>query len=284
VDSSRLLASGMSLTFHSADRANGIFLSALPVIEQVTGQICRRNRVRATDADEFASRVRFALIENDCEVLRQYDRRGSLRAYLVIVIGRLFYDYRCEEWGRWRPSAEALRCGKTAIELEKLIERDGWSFDQAVEILRSHPEITESAAELYRLYVRLSPSRSPVRKVPERAAANVPSSQPLAHDAVLLVERAQKRKKIRAELDAACAVLSAEERLLIQLRIHDGLSVSRIAIALSRPQKRLYRTFQCLYEMLRQRLRAAGITASDIDEYFADIESGHDLDSPEVAS
>ncbi len=54
------------------------------------------------------------------------------------VVQRLFLDHRNRQWGKWRPSAEAKRRGPLAILLERLVVRDGWTFEQAVETLRTN--------------------------------------------------------------------------------------------------------------------------------------------------
>ena len=47
-----------------------IFLAELPRIERVIGATCRRHRLRAEEAEEFASTVRLKLIADDYAVLR----------------------------------------------------------------------------------------------------------------------------------------------------------------------------------------------------------------------
>src|SRR5688572_24759125 len=54
-----------------SDEAN--FLAALPVIDDVTGQVCRRHRLSPTESDEFRSDVRLHFIERNYEVLRKFE-------------------------------------------------------------------------------------------------------------------------------------------------------------------------------------------------------------------
>src|SRR5215510_1984357 len=86
-----------------------LFLASLPVIDDITGQVCRRHRLSAAEADDFRSEVRLHFIDRDYEVLRRFEQRSSLPTYVTVVIQRLFLDYRNRLWGKWRPSADAKR-------------------------------------------------------------------------------------------------------------------------------------------------------------------------------
>src|SRR5438067_6487981 len=106
-----------------------LFLSSLPVIDDVTALVCRRHRLSGAEAEDFASEVRLHFIARDSDVLRRFEGRSTLRTFLSVVIHRLFLDYRNRLWGKWRPSAEARRLGPTAILAERLVSRDGWTFE-----------------------------------------------------------------------------------------------------------------------------------------------------------
>ena len=117
------------------------FLEALPVIDDVTAQVCRRNRLNATESDEFRSDVRLHFIERNYEVLRKFEGRCALATYVNVVVQRVFFDWRNRMWGRWRPSTEARRLGPAAILLERLVTRDGWTLDQAIETARVNHKV-----------------------------------------------------------------------------------------------------------------------------------------------
>ena len=106
-----------------SDEAN--FLAALPVIDDVAAQVCRRHRLNAGEADDFKSEVRLHFIERNYEVLRKFEGRCTLSTYVNVVVQRVFLDYRNRMWGRWRPSTEARRLGPTAMLIERLVTRDG---------------------------------------------------------------------------------------------------------------------------------------------------------------
>src|SRR5256885_10549223 len=61
------------------------FLASLPVIDDITGQVCRRHRLHGAEADDFRSDVRLHFIERDYEVLRKFEGRSSLATYVNAV-------------------------------------------------------------------------------------------------------------------------------------------------------------------------------------------------------
>src|SRR5438105_2487166 len=114
-----------------------LFSTNLPLVERVIAGVCRRAGLRDADAEDFASVAKLALIEDDYAILRGYEGRAPLGAFLTVVVQRML----SREWmrlrGRWHPSAEAERCGAAAVLLEKLTVRDGRSLDEAVDIVRA---------------------------------------------------------------------------------------------------------------------------------------------------
>jgi len=244
------------------------FLAQLPVVERVTARICRRDHLRDTEAEDFASEVKLHLIQNDYEVLRRFQGRSSIQTYLTVVIQRLFVNYRNRIWGRWRPSADAVRLGPLAILLERLVSRDGWSFEEAQEQMRANHGVAQTREALYALWTGLSPSAAR-RFVPEDAAAEVPSAEPSPDDNVLRAERNFVRHRVRAALDRARRALTAEERLLVRMQYDDGYTINEVAITLHMKPKPLYRTFERLRARLKASLIADGVSASDVRMLFA---------------
>jgi len=91
--------------------AEELFRANLALVERVIGVVCRRAGLRDADAEDFSSTVKLALIENDYAILRGYEGRAPLGAFLTVVVQRML----SREWmrlrGRWHPSAEAERRG-----------------------------------------------------------------------------------------------------------------------------------------------------------------------------
>src|SRR5437868_15414339 len=114
----------------AGQRGAALFESELAVIDRVTAFICARHHLSAADSDDFSSHVKLKLIEDNYAVLGSFEGRSSIRTFLTIVVERLFLDYRTSAWGKWRPSAAAKRGGATALLLEQLLTRDGYSFEE----------------------------------------------------------------------------------------------------------------------------------------------------------
>ena len=243
-----------------------LFLSYSPIIDSVVANLCRHHHLRISEAEDFTSFVRLALLQRDSDVLRQHTGSGSAVAFLRVVIGRLLYDFRCEQWGRWRPSAAARRCGAVAVLLERLLIRDRLTLEEAVETVCANHGVREDREELWRLGVTLTPRQVRSRPVPEEAARDVASDDPTPDLALVRQERAVTRDRIVSALRRIRQSLAAEEQLILKMRIDDGLPVSRIAATLHLNQKKLYTTIDRLYTEIRKKLGREGISAENVDE------------------
>ena len=250
-----------------------LLLANLHVVDGVIRFVCQRQRVSATEAEEFASEVKLRLVDNDYDVLRRFQQRSSLRTYLSVVIQRMFLDYRNRLWGKWRPSAEALRLGPVAVRLERLIVREGYGFDQAYEVLRINEGVTLGQSELADIAARL-PSRTRPTLVGEELLESVPGHDDLP-DAELGSENARANSlRIRRALAPAMRELADQDRLILRLRFQDGLAVADIARALNLDQKPLYRRLEALLRRLREALEAQGIDGPTV----LDVISRKDVD------
>lgn len=251
------------------------------LIDAVIGTIARRHHLSADDRDEFAGHTRLRLLEDNEAILKKFEGRSSLRTYLVTVIGRLFLDYRVANWGRWRPSAQARRLGPTAIELERLTVRDGRSYDEAESMLRTNHQVPETAKELADLYAQLP--HQPRRKfVDDGALAGMAS--PAGDGDQRLTEQEHRKHAARTmeTLNRVMAELPDQDRLILQLRYKDGLTVATIARMLGLDQKPLYRRLETLLKSLKVRLEAEGITAAEVIEWLGNpaVTSEEDDDPP----
>jgi RNA polymerase sigma factor for flagellar operon FliA len=255
-----------------------LFLENLPVIDHVTTQICRRHRLSAAETDEFRSDVRMHFLERDCDVLKQFEGRSSLPTYLTVVIQRLFLDRRNRLWGKWRPSAEARRLGPTAILLERLVTRDGWSAEQALEILRTNHgvAIDDTLRALCDKMTRKAPSR---QFVGPDEADDMPPSNLQADANVLRAEQDFLAKRVQTALDRARQALGPDERLILKMRFEDGMTVSNIARALHLDQKRLYRTLDGILSRLGESLIRDGVSKEDVGALFASLAPGTDRET-----
>lgn len=257
--------------FMNVSEARRLYLRELPTIEAIVRFACRR-RGAGMDEEDFASIVKLKLIEDDYAVIRKFGGRSSFRTYLTIVIQRFLLDQRVREWGRWRPSAEAKRLGGLAITLERLLHRDGLTFEEACVVLEARtPQPSRSALEI--LAVRLpEPRRRPMH-----------SGEPKEGDATLdasVVERPvfqRDREEIADHairvLEDAISRLEAEERLILRLRYQEELTTVEVARSLGTTRKHLQRRIRRLLDVLRDALEARGLdrgTAWDLVEHGAE--------------
>src|SRR5205807_2076472 len=114
-----------------------VFEEHLLMAEEIIRRICNRHRLSQEEAEDFHSFALLKLIEDDYARLRSFQGRSRLKTFLTVVLHRLLLDYRVQKWGKWRPTAEVRDLGKTAVELDRLLSRDGQTLENAVEILRS---------------------------------------------------------------------------------------------------------------------------------------------------
>lgn len=239
-----------------------IFRDNLPLLDRVIGRVCRRAALYGADAEDFASAVRLALIEDDYAILRRWEERSSLATYLTVIVQRMLADERIRTGGRFRPSAEAKRLGETAVVLERLVLREGRSLEAALPLARAvDPSLTTTAAAS--LLAKL-PEREPrVREVEldEVTIETRPGGEPAdrrAHDAEVQRVSGKASRAVREVL----AAQSLEDRTLIRMHFGRGMSIADCSRMLRLPQRPLYRRLESLMQRLRRALTAAGVDAS----------------------
>lgn len=260
----------------------------LALVGRVVAFACRRYRFDPDDAEDFASIVNVKLVENEYRILRSYEGRSALATFLSIVIQRWALDYRIHEWGKWHPSAEAKRMGAVAVDLEQLLHRDGRSIEEALPFLAAkHAGITLES--LQKIAAAL-PQRAPKRHdVPVEEAD--PVSAPVdIEDQARGDDRRRTADRLAALMRDAIANRSGDDRLILQLRFEQGMTVAQIARALQRDQKLLYRRIErCLGE-IRAEIVAGGVGPADVldlvgrDDTFLSFDLGKDGPRPSMKS
>lgn len=245
-----------------------LFLSQLPDIERVIRWVSARHSLRGADAEDFASAVKCRLIESDYEVLAKFEGRASFRTYLTVVINRFYLDFQVQRFGKWRTSAEARRLGPVAVSLERLMFRDGLTFDEACGVLGTDHRLSESRDALYEMSLRL-PQRN--RRAPASFAAEPNRPLPAASEP----ERAERQAlagRISAVIRATLAGLSARERLFLRVHLVEGLTVARVSRLLGIDQKALYRRKDQIFKEMRAQLERESIGAADANELLSAID------------
>lgn len=252
--------------------AEELFLRELPLIEKVIGSSCRRGGLDRSEAEDVTGAIRLKLIENDYRVVRGYEGKSSLATWLTVVVQRFLIDYRNHRWGKWTPSAEATRLGACAVQLEKLLHRDGRSFEEACAILVEDGRFQTTRDELESMAARL-PRRLPrpttqsleecegARNI---AAGESPEERLFAREKEALGVAASKT------LDESIGAMDPEDRLLLRMRFDDEMSVAQIARSTGQEQRRLYYRLERLALSLRQALAAAGIDDAGMSELLRD--------------
>src|SRR5688500_5536949 len=211
-------------------------------IGAIVRQVARRHRLSPDDAEELRGVVWLRLLDRDCAVVRKFRGESAFSSYLTLVISRMCLDWCAAEWGRWRPSAEARRLGAVAIELERLTTRDGLTFDEACESIRTTRRATVSQGELERLRARL-PARARRTRVSDRALLSLPvPDQRVGDDQSDLLEIVQR----------AVEVLSARDRYVIVRRFHHRWTAGAVAAELGIATKVVYRIQERAIRQLRQ--------------------------------
>ncbi|HEY6141708.1 MAG TPA: sigma-70 family RNA polymerase sigma factor [Thermoanaerobaculia bacterium] len=241
------------------------FVQNLDLINRIVAFVCRRNHLDPAESDEFSSHVRLKLLEDDYAVLRKFEGRSSLSTYLTTVIQRLFFQYRVQLWGKWRPSAEAKRLGEKAITLERMLTRDDYTLAEAIATLTTGKDPLYTRAEIEALYLRL-PSRQPRPVlVPEIAAPDI-AAPAAADDGVMQQHRECTARAVSHAIDNAIESMDSQDKVILQMRFWHGSKVPEIAAALHVDQKKLYKRIDHLIGGLRVALEGAGIARDDIGD------------------
>lgn len=236
-----------------------LLLSRLPVIENVITAICRRKGMSADAVEEFAAEVRYRLVKDDYAILRAFAGRSRFETYIAAVLHRLLLDYRNHEWGKWHDSAEAVRLGQVAIDVERCIHRDGRSIDETLVLL--HDRYTElTRIEIEQLLVRLPP-RTRRTRVDLDEAGELPAA-PERHD----VTRSETAARISAAVRSFIDGLPEDDQLILRLRFDADMTVAEIARSMRLDQPLLYRRLYKHYRDLREVLARAGLGARDVED------------------
>jgi RNA polymerase sigma factor for flagellar operon FliA len=242
-----------------------LFLANLPATERILSALARRYALPSDAAEEFSAWTKLRLIENDYAILAKFRGESSLPTYLTVVLTMLFREYRVREWGRWRPSAAALRGGSLAIRLETLVNRDGMPVVEAGQLLRTSGETTLSDRELAGIASQF-PMRTPLRPVQAIEPPKEIAGSARAEELVESTEAAAEASAAKRALDHALEALPLEDRLIVRMHYLESMSIADIARGLKLPQKPLYRRLERALSVLRAGLERAGISREHVRE------------------
>jgi RNA polymerase sigma factor for flagellar operon FliA len=240
------------------------FESHLALIDRIVATVCRRARVYGADAEDFASNVKVALMENDFAILRRYEGRAPLAAFLAVVIQRLFIDQRTQALGRWHASRDAERIGEPAVLLEVLLSRDHRTLDEALPIVQ-RLDCTLTRAQLEEMAARLPRRTFRPRAVELDEEAAIPAHE-TADQRVIDAERERISHETSRVIRETLEDMSLEDAMILRFRFGSQMSIAGISRMLRIPQRPLYRRVEFLLDQLRKALTAAHLAPQDITE------------------
>ncbi len=257
--------------------AHQLFRDSLAVIDRVCREVCRSARLRDDEAEDFASSVRLALMENDYAVLRKWEGRSSLAGYLFIVIRRMLADRRDHEFGRWHSSNEAVRLGPSGVLLEKLLIRDGRPFEEVLPVvLARHPSLTY--AEIAGMAARFPRRQGRLRAVPLDDASEESLASGERTDGRALSAEAQRlsgdaSRVVRLTIES----WSDEDAMMLRFHYGSSMTIAEISRMLGLPQRPLYRRIEALLAKLRAALAAAGLDAGTLTSIIGEASQEMDF-------
>lgn len=253
--------------------AEALLVQHLDWVDRVASRACSNQGISGADAEDFTGWMRMKLVEDDYAVVRRFVGNSEFKTYLATVVTRHVVNFIRDQRGRWRPSAAAERLGAVAVDVERLVRRDGYTVQQAGEKLRTAGRTTLSDAELARLLGQL-PERAPLRPVVGEPPTGMDApGDSRADERVMEAEAGTRRGEVFGVLDTAMKQMEPEERLILQLHFAEGHTIADVARALRVDQKPLYRRVERLRIRLRALLERAGL---DVD----DVRGLYGLDSP----
>ncbi|MEX2662170.1 MAG: hypothetical protein WD227_09575, partial [Vicinamibacterales bacterium] len=180
-------------------------------------------RLTGADAQDFAQDARLELLRRS-NILGSFQRRASLFTFLFRVFLRFGINWQQIRYGRWRPSTLARRLGGRAIALERLMTRDGFSEDQAVESLTTAGD-KAGRNELSRVAAQLK------TQVFSKRFVDLPPMVDWTAPDVSLSESelAATTARVGRALKGALKCVDPEERRLLDLRFSQGANIRQIA-------------------------------------------------------
>jgi DNA-directed RNA polymerase specialized sigma24 family protein len=135
------------------------------------------------------------------------------------------------------------------------VYREGWSFDEACQILWTNYKVKETRQELEEIWKQLpprTPSRGPMGE--EGEVQDLPDPQLSPEDRLLIKEIQTSLERIKPALKKALDRLDPDDRLFIMMVVVSGISIADAAKILCKEQKPLYRLLKKILRHLREDL------------------------------
>lgn len=243
------------------DQAEHLLLQHLDLLDRLTPFAARRNGFPEADREDLDSWIKLRLIGNDYSILRKFRGTSRFSTYLTTVVMNLARDYRIQRWGRWRPSVKAQRLGKTAVLLERLLERERHCLEQAIEMLRINHGVKIPAAQLRDLALEL-PQRQQRPRLESTPMHLFPAEETASEPRLSRQQLARFKERLEVVLHG----LPDQDRLLLKLHYCDGIAITVLATSFRLPQRSLYSRRNRLLRQLRRELEGQGLGWTNIKE------------------
>jgi len=179
------------------------------------------------------------LADNKFRRLRKFDPGGaaSFTTWLRAVVHHLFIDWRRKNTGRFQPFSWVTSLSRVEQEVFRCLYHDGHTVESTFEVLSaSAPGLTHTAVEgiAEQLASRLTPRERwllSTRRLRIDSLDDFSDETPALSipDLSATPERAAMDNEWQKTLEVALAALPASERLLIQMRFEQDLTLAEIA-------------------------------------------------------
>jgi RNA polymerase sigma factor (sigma-70 family) len=242
-------------------------LKLLKTTERLAKTLGRRRGLSPEDAEDFAQDALLKVMDNDHAILRKFRGESSMATYLASVVSFYFKDWTNSRWGKYRTPKLGRRLGEPAITLHRLLVRDGLSFAEACEKLRTERGVGLTDAELAEIAAKL---RLKFRHQIESADVLITVPAPDTADGNIVdQEKLALWQRIDETLRRWRADLTEQDALIAGYWIDDGLKFVEIAKLVGMPQKRVYERVDALRKQLRRLLEDGGIDGSTVRDLLA---------------
>lgn len=249
-------------------QAEALFIEHLPRLEKIVRFVCRRHGLLGDLCEEFRSYVHLKLIEDEYGILRKFRGESAFATYLNTVVQNLSRDFRNSRWGKWRPTVVARRLGETAVRLERLVVRDRYTLEEAIEVLRTNFQVDETATQLRDIAAQL-PERPPRQYLGEETLERLPTGTDTEGDpeqGLRNAERMSTQERTQVSLEEALTTLDDDDRLLLELHFRQGMTLALISRTLELKQRSMYSRMDKCLRTLRRHLEAAGLEGEAVLE------------------
>lgn len=247
---------------HAAPPGRQRFVQRLDLILHKLDAVARRRNMQPEEKEDFISWSLLRMVESEYSVVREWRGEARFRNYLNVVVSRLLLDFRNHRWGRFRVSKAARRAGRAAELLDVLIHRDGFTTEEAVEMVMRNHRVDADRTRLRQLADAL-PERQSRRTYPLDDVP-LPAVPPTAADGLRREERRELCRQLQQSLDSALGDMRCDDLRILALRFCCGCTADEIGADLDLDRRRVYQRIETILARLRRRLSSEGFEAAEV--------------------